>query len=139
MNVKHSLRVKQGCTTSDDGNRSLSWYNIHIKAISCNLIVNELISNSVQHALPNSQKKETRISFAFNTVNETYRLYHQNNGVKVAEFVNFEHTKTFGISLLYRLIRQLNSMVMRIKEAGAHFFVSFSSKEIRGIQNEIST
>lgn len=101
------------------------------KAIPCSLIVNELISNSLKHAFPNSQKGEITIGFTHNTHDETYTLDYRDNGIGIPENMNLEQTGTLGMSLIYGLTRQIKGKVTRIEESGAHFIISFPSKDIR--------
>jgi len=81
-------------------------------AIPCGLIVNELISNSLQHAFPNKGNNE----------------YKSDNGIGIPENLDIKKTDTLGLQLVYGLTQQIKGNVELDRSVGTKFRISFKDK-----------
>ncbi len=95
------------------------------KAIPCGLIVNELLTNSLQHGFPQGRSGEIRI--ALQCVGEVCLLEVADNGVGLPEEVTIETTMSLGLKLVSVLAHQLGGEARSERNAGTRFVVSFPS------------
>jgi two-component sensor histidine kinase len=75
-------------------------------AIPCGLIVNELVSNALKHAFPNSRSGTISIEFAQNAGNQA-SLCVTDNGAGLPDDFDAESSGTLGIQLVQMLAGQL--------------------------------
>lgn len=68
-------------------------------AISCGLIVNEIVTNSINHAFPEGRKGEIRITL-HTTGEDEFELIMGDNGVGIPEGIDFRKAETFGFKML---------------------------------------
>jgi two-component sensor histidine kinase len=79
-------------------------------AIPCGLIVNELISNALQHAFPEDMKGEIRIGLRKN--GDNIELWVSDNGVGARPELNLRQIDTLGLQTVLALAeRQLKGEV----------------------------
>lgn len=97
-------------------------------AVSCGLIVNELVSNSLKHAFPNGR--------AGRIVVETQALAEGRIGLTVADdgvglppLLDLRQTKTLGHQLVYMLAEKLDGTVEVNRDAGTRFRVEFQTEK----------
>lgn len=93
------------------------------KAVPCSLIINELISNSIKYAFPDQRKGIIRI--VFDQVADSYILVYSDNGVGMANDIDFGHTETLGLELVRGLIRQLNGTIELDRTNGTTYTIRF--------------
>lgn len=86
-------------------------------AIPCGLIINELVSNSLKYAFPNSQAGEIRVTFQQNQ-DQTLTLIVRDNGAGLPQDFNLKQTKTLGMSLVQGLVKQLRGKLEIDSESG---------------------
>ncbi|NOR16028.1 MAG: PAS domain S-box protein [Candidatus Aminicenantes bacterium] len=103
-------------------------------AIPCGLILNELISNALQHAFPQKKGKavdvplgELRIRFTGDTDN-TYTMMVSDNGIGLQPEVDLQNTESLGLQLVNMLSSQLKSTVEIKKGPGTTFTFKFQEK-----------
>ncbi len=103
-------------------------------AIPCGLILNELISNALQHAFPKKKGKaadvplgELRIRFTGDT-DKTYTMIVSDNGIGLPPEVDLQNTESLGLQLVNMLSYQLKSTVEIKKEPGTTFLFKFQEK-----------
>lgn len=113
-----------------DSNRiqlKISAYEVHLpinRAIPCGLIVNELVTNSLKHAFPG--KCEGIITISLHPLDEqSVELIVGDNGVGIADHVNFEHTDTLGLQLVQLLASQVGG-TLAIQRKPAQFKLTFT-------------
>ncbi len=99
-------------------------------AISCGLIINELVSNSLKHAFPKSHLQETKenpeLRIQFRTSDDgEYKLIVGDNGVGVPEGFSISQTSSLGLRLVQSLVRQMNGTVRIQRKKGTTFFLTF--------------
>ena len=102
-------------------------------AISCGLIVNELITNAHKYAFPQSwieQKtnKEFRIDInVYNEKNDQYILIVSDNGVGMPENFDIQNTNSLGLKLVNSMINQLGGRIEISNNSGAQFKILFTN------------
>ncbi len=86
-------------------------------AIPCALIINELVSNSLQHAFPDGRQGEIRIELR--SEEDQYVLIVSDNGVGLPEDFDLQTTETLGIELVHTLVDQLEATIEGTSAGGA--------------------
>jgi two-component sensor histidine kinase len=94
-------------------------------AIPCTLLINELISNSIKHAFPDSRQGIIHINLQ--KKNDDYFLSVQDDGVGIPQ--NWTQQKGFGMLLMNALADNLGGELMMNSNQGTQFSINFS--EIR--------
>lgn len=97
-------------------------------AIHCGLIINELVSNSLKHAFPQSTKGEINIDFQHDDKGN-YTLKVSDNGVGFPETLNFRETESLGLQLVLNLVEQLEGTIELDKSKGTSFIIKFVQKK----------
>lgn len=103
------------------------------KAIPCGLIVNELVSNSLKHAFPESRergegadaKKEIYIKFSLGK-NNKFTLIISDNGVGIPRDLDFRKTASLGLQLVNILVGQLKASIKLRRKDGTSFTIIFT-------------
>lgn len=95
-------------------------------AIPCSLVINELVTNSIKYAFPNSKKG--RISIAFNMRKKEYVLSVADNGKGLPEDFDYRNTKSLGLQLVCALTEQLHGKITLGKNKGTKFTITFRKK-----------
>ncbi len=93
-------------------------------AISCGLIVNELVSNAIKYAFQNQKSGEIKISFASQKMTQ-YILTVTDNGAGMPEDVDFRHSASLGLQIVCALTRQLRGTIKLDCTAGSAFSLEF--------------
>jgi len=103
-------------------------------AIPCGLILNELISNALQHAFPQQNGKggeaprgELRIRFT-GDADKTYTMMVSDNGIGLPPEIDLQNTESLGLQLVNMLAYQLKSSVEIKKEPGTTLTFKFQEK-----------
>ncbi|MFP4124407.1 MAG: PAS domain-containing protein [Coleofasciculus sp.] len=120
-------------------------------AIPCGLIINELVSNSLKYAFPDSRNGEICITLqtikgtdeaeaevqADNLTNATSDSLSSvepeqlclticDNGIGFPDDLDFTHTSSLGLQLVCRLTKQLNGEITLDRNQGNRFIIVFS-------------
>jgi PAS domain S-box-containing protein len=93
-------------------------------AIPCGLIVNELVSNSIKHAFPESREGKIKVAIRMNDKDEV-ELTISDNGIGMPEGLDFRTTDSLGLSLVNALVKQLQGEIELNKEKGTEFRITF--------------
>ena len=95
-------------------------------AVPFGLLLNELISNSEQHAFPPgvSGKVDIRIE-----AKAGIKLRVADNGVGISEELQIEDAKTLGLSLVKVLVQQLSGRIALDRKSGTSWTIRFPPKE----------
>jgi two-component sensor histidine kinase len=102
------------------------YLNIDI-AIPCGLIINELITNSLQHAFNKQNFGEVSIVFK-KSFGNNYCLIVSDNGKGLPEEINIEETKSLGLNLVYSLVKfQLEGNLTITKNRGTSWKIEIPS------------
>jgi PAS domain S-box-containing protein len=96
------------------------------EAISCGLIVNELLSNALKHAFPDGRKGAVRIELHHR--GSSIVLEVADDGVGVPNALDFRKPHTLGLRLVSILVEQLRGTIdLARQNAGTRFVVRFDS------------
>ncbi|MDZ8092118.1 MAG: histidine kinase dimerization/phosphoacceptor domain -containing protein [Nostoc sp. DedQUE05] len=98
-------------------------------AIPCGLIINELISNSLKYAFPQTEGGEISIDFRFDGVN-LYILAISDNGVGFAQDFDFHNTESLGLRLVKGLTHQLKGNIDFSSNNGVKYKIIFPTKNL---------
>ncbi|MCC5639846.1 PAS domain S-box protein [Nostoc sp. CHAB 5844] len=94
------------------------------QAIACGLIINELISNSLKHAFPNTQ--QGTITITLQSVDEYIEMSVQDNGIGIPNDLDWNNTNSLGLSLVYDLVtEQLEGSITLERHHGTAFTIQF--------------
>jgi len=101
-------------------------------AMPLGLILNELISNVYKYAF--NEKSNVALAITVETLGDgKHQLIVEDNGIKLPEGFDFAKARSFGLSLVRRLAKQLYGKVEYSGGQGARFVVSFTES----IQNKL--
>lgn len=93
-------------------------------AIPCGLVLNELVSNSLKHAFPDSKKGEIRIRL-FTSKEKKNKLIVSDNGVGLPPAVNFREPDTLGLQLVNDLVKQIDGTIRLERTSGTAVHITF--------------
>jgi PAS domain S-box-containing protein len=94
-------------------------------AISCGLIINELISNSIKHAFLDREHGEISVEFLM-LENGRFSLKVSDNGVGITKNLASLHTESLGLNLVWRLVEQLEGDIDFKTGFGTSFTITFT-------------
>jgi PAS domain S-box-containing protein len=100
-------------------------------AIPAGLIINELVSNSLKHAFADDKNGDIFISLAYDKFNMEYWLIVRDNGKGMPENFDFNNSKSFGLKLVYTLVKQMSGNIEIFSRNGTEFRVMFKSAEYK--------
>lgn len=101
------------------------------KAVSCGLIINELIANSLKHAFPSGRKGEIKISL-HPDINGMFALTVSDNGTGLPENVDSRNVESLGLQLAGLLVEQLDGAIELDKSKGTSFRITFKETTTTG-------
>ncbi|MBN1348477.1 GAF domain-containing protein [candidate division KSB1 bacterium] len=99
--------------------------DIH-SAIPCGLIINELITNSLEHAFPKGGTGEISLSFQV-TDPHRFMLKIADNGVGFPDGFDFRNAETLGLQLVVTLVDQLDGTIELDQTQGTAFIIIFKA------------
>jgi len=91
-------------------------------AVPFGLLLNELISNSEEHAFPPGTEGQVDIRIESNG---EVTLDFADNGVGISEHIKIEEAKTLGLGLVKILVQQLHGTIDLDREAGTRWTMRF--------------
>jgi len=91
-------------------------------AIPLGLIINELVTNSVKHAFPQS---EGTINIKLKSLPEQMVLIISDDGIGLPKNLNIEKTNTLGLQLVNSLVKQIDGEVEICRNNGTEFKITF--------------
>ena len=98
------------------------------KAVSCGLIINELVTNALKYAFPDGKGGEIRIEFREVSDNQKILIV-SDNGVGIREGLDVENAESWGLELVHLLAEQLDGKVELDKRRGTTFKITLNFKE----------
>ena len=104
------------------------------EATPCGLIINELLSNSLKYAFPDSRGGEIRISAHEQDGEVTMEV--RDNGVGMPVAFSVERTESLGLLIVTDLAAQLHGEFTWRNEGGAAFRVRFRRRADRALVSE---
>jgi len=93
-------------------------------AISCGLIVNELVSNSLKHAFPN--RRQGQVEVTLRPVGSDVVLEVADNGVGFPADLDFRGAGTLGLKLVAIFTEQVGGTIDLEREGGTRFSLRFT-------------
>ncbi len=103
-------------------------------AVPCGIILNELLTNAIQHAFPDGQKGTIKVSFG-KTNEHYYKLVMEDNGIGLPEEFSLHESESLGLILVDALIKQLHGTLSIDKDAGTRFLIFFKSADTGAFSN----
>ncbi|QMV75097.1 AAA family ATPase [Comamonas piscis] len=94
------------------------------QAVSCGLIVNELVSNALKHAFPDGSSGTIHVRMQ-PLPNQHYRLTVADSGIGLPSNIGPESAETLGLQLVADLSHQLRGRLRVVREAGTLFCIEF--------------
>lgn len=103
-------------------------FPIHI-AVPCGLIINELVTNSLNHAFPESGENDGIIMISLKSIGQnTIEMRIKDNGMGITEDLDSFESKSLGLRLVKLLAEeQLNGNVEIRNKSGTTFIIQFQS------------
>jgi PAS domain S-box-containing protein len=95
-------------------------------AIPLGLIINELVTNSVKYAFPDS---EGTITITLKSINNEMELIVADDGIGINKEINFDNLNSLGLEIVKNLVNQLNGTIEMISDGGTVFKIRF--KELK--------
>ncbi|MFC2168063.1 PAS domain S-box protein [Acidobacteriota bacterium] len=99
------------------------YLNIH-QAIPCGLIIQELVSNSLNHAFPDGKEGEIIVRMQQKKTGST-RLIIQDNGIGLPSGMDLFDTKAVGLRLVKDFVRELDGIIHSNPSHGIQFTITF--------------
>ncbi len=93
------------------------------RAIPCGLIINELVSNSLKYAFPESMSGTITISI--NIDESEYILIISDDGIGFPDNIKFNDTETLGMQLVVTLVEQIKGKIELDNSNGTFFRINF--------------
>ena len=102
-------------------------------AVPCGLILNELISNALQHAFPPSWQGKGKIEVLFHSLpRHEFELIVKDNGVGIPEDLDIRHTDSLGLHLVTLLAEgQLGGRLNLDRRNGTKFQIIFKAENYK--------
>jgi PAS domain S-box-containing protein len=94
-------------------------------AISCGLLINELITNSIKHAFPNTHSGEVHVEL-YQIQNQQLHLKVWDNGVGIPPEVAWQDTPSLGLKLVRILAKQLEATLTFDSTQGTRVHLIFT-------------
>lgn len=95
-------------------------------SIHLGLIINELVSNSLKHAFPGKKKGMIEVYLGKSNKEEDKNiLIIRDNGVGIAESVDWRCASSLGMQIIHSLVKQLHGDIAIDKKDGAAFTIRF--------------
>jgi two-component sensor histidine kinase len=93
-------------------------------AVSCGLIINELVSNALKYAFPEGRAGEIHVSLAGD--GDSYTLTVSDDGVGLPPGLDFRDTPSLGLQLVNTLVGQLEGTIELDSAEGTRFKITFA-------------
>lgn len=100
------------------------------RSIPFGLIINEIVTNCIKHAFPGG--KEGEISITLHSEKGKTKLAISDNGIGISESLDMQNPKSFGLALVYSLVRQLKGTIEINSNDGTEIKIAFSTKRVLG-------
>ena len=95
-------------------------------AVSCGLIINELVSNSFKYAFPDRENARIEIE-ASTTASNQFFLHYRDNGIGLPPDFDIHASKTLGLQIISSLIEQLDGSLSVTGTDGTEFMFNHLS------------
>ncbi len=95
------------------------------EAVTCGLILNELVSNALKHAFPDGRPGEVCVAVSMED-GERVILKVSDDGVGFPEAFDFRNTESLGMQLVNTLVHQLDGTVELDRQGGTALQIEFA-------------
>lgn len=97
------------------------------QALSCGLILHELLSNAIKYAFPDEQPGTVTIHLR--PIGEGFiQLLIKDNGIGMPPHISINTPRSMGLHLVALMIRQLEGELKSFSEGGTQFQITFKAK-----------
>ncbi|WP_424357176.1 PAS domain S-box protein [Methanocella sp. MCL-LM] len=99
--------------------------DIHLgvdQAVPCGLIMNELISNSLKHAFPDSRPGTIKIQLASAKHN---RIIIEDDGIGMPKDFSLSNVQSMGMQLVSALVEQMDGTIELDRSSGTRYTITF--------------
>jgi two-component sensor histidine kinase len=96
-------------------------------AISCGLIINELLTNSIKHAFPDNTEGE--ITLKLKGDNEGFEFTVKDNGIGLPKISNKSESTGIGLQLVNTLVSQLGGEIAIHNKVGMEYRINVKTSE----------
>jgi PAS domain S-box-containing protein len=97
--------------------------------IPLGLIINEIITNSVQYAFP--EETSGKINLSLKRTRDNLILKISDNGIGIPETINIENPETFGLIIINSLTTQLDGILELTRTHGTNYKILFKEQYYR--------
>ncbi|WP_231124144.1 AAA family ATPase [Burkholderia vietnamiensis] len=98
------------------------------RAVSCGLVINELVSNALKHAFPD--RRGGVLTVQLKAIDDRRcALIVADDGVGLAPGFSFERDETLGLRLVHDLVLQLRGRIDIAQQHGTTFTIQFNAAE----------
>jgi PAS domain S-box-containing protein len=104
------------------------------QGVPCALILNEAISNAIEHAFPND--KNGNIWVRFKEKDDQIDVTIKDDGTGLPEQVQRDEQKTMGMTIIYTLLKQLNAHQEISGANGTEIKFSFKRQNVKGAHSQ---
>jgi predicted ATPase/two-component sensor histidine kinase len=94
------------------------------QAVTCGLIINELVSNALKHGFPNGRAGRVRVELQ-SLGGHRHVLRVSDNGIGLPRDLDFRRANTLGLQLVHDLAEQLRGEVAVSREPETTFTITF--------------
>jgi len=101
-------------------------------AVPCGLIINELITNALKYAFPDSKGGEITVAFKILQSGKTFLMVKDNGTGFPADF-NIDESESLGMKLITTLVQQLEGTIDIERVGGTTFNIEFLERKERRI------
>jgi two-component sensor histidine kinase len=100
------------------------------KAVPLGLLVNELLTNAIQHAFPDGRPGKIRVSLS-RPPDGGIVLAVADDGVGIPAGLDFRKTETLGLQIVTLLAEQLDGRIDLVSQGGTRFRIEFEETLLR--------
>jgi len=118
-NIEVEYRMEPWCLSLDS-------------AIPCGLILNELVTNALKHAVTKVRNPRLLVEFGKDETSNSYRFAVEDNGPGLPEGFALESASTLGFTLINALVGQLGGRLEAGGGEGARFAIVFPADPSQG-------
>lgn len=101
-------------------------------AVPCGLVINELITNALKYAFPDSKGGEITVAFKILENGKTFLMV-KDNGIGFPEDFNIDESESMGMKLITTLVQQLEGKIDIERSGGTAFKIEFLERKERRI------
>jgi len=99
-------------------------------AIPCGLIINELISNALEHAFPDGRPGEIRVRFEPDG-DGRFLLEVADTGVGIPEGVELDKAESLGLQIVRLLVEQLDGTITLHRQGGTRYAIAIHELKLK--------